>query len=99
MANTKKLSREKRKIAKRKARRHMVGVWGGLTREQRRKFLKSDEKSLKKFLVSIKPKEEEKPKEPAPAAPPVAAAPAAEAPAASAPVQPPAEGQTTEGAG
>jgi len=63
MANTKNLTRAKRKSAKRTARSKLKAAWGSLTRRQRRQFVKGDEKSLKKYLASIKPKEEEKPPE------------------------------------
>jgi hypothetical protein len=78
MANTKKLPRGKRKTVKRQARRKMKAAWGALTPEQRRQFAKAEKTSLKKFIASLKPKEEVKPAEAAPAAP---AAPTAEPPA------------------
>jgi len=63
MANTKSLPHKKRKVAKRKARARRKVAWAALTRAQRREFKKGDDKSLNKFIASIKPKEPEVPKE------------------------------------
>ena len=61
MANTKNLSREQRKAAKRRARRSLKQAWTALTAEQRKQFKKSGEKSLKKFLASLKAQEKSAP--------------------------------------
>lgn len=77
MANTKNLSREKRKAAKREARRSLKQAWTALTLKQRKQFKKSGEKSLKKFIATLKAQEKTAA---APTAEPSSPAQASEAP-------------------
>jgi hypothetical protein len=55
MANTKSMSREERKTAKRGQRKELTKLYGTMTNEQRKKFRKSEEKiGFKAFLVADK---------------------------------------------